>query len=131
MRYFVSATLIIVGVIHLLPLIGVAGGSRLATLYGISVADPNLEILLRHRAVLFGIVGAFLTYAAFRVELQALALIAAFVSLAAFLALVWSTGNYNSAIGGVALVDVLALVLVVAAGVAHVVSDGRWPNRFD
>lgn len=122
MRYFVSATLIIVGVIHLLPLVGVAGSARLASLYGISVAEPNLEILMRHRAVLFGIIGAFLVYAAFRVELHALALIAAFVSLAAFLALVWSTGDYNRELARVALVDVFALALIIAAGVARLVS---------
>jgi hypothetical protein len=38
MRHLVSAMLVIVGVIHLLPLSGVLGGARLEALYGIPVA---------------------------------------------------------------------------------------------
>jgi hypothetical protein len=52
-----SVCLFVVGVIHLLPLAGVLGASRLSALYGIAVAEPNLERLLRHRAVLFGVLG--------------------------------------------------------------------------
>ena len=70
MRWLVSAMLMVVGVIHLLPLSGVLGGARLVSLYGISIDDPNLEILMRHRAVLFGLLGAFLIYAAFKPPFQ-------------------------------------------------------------
>ena len=45
-----SVCLLVVGVIHLLPIAGVVGASRLSALYGIAVAEPNLELLLRHRA---------------------------------------------------------------------------------
>ena len=55
MRYLVSGSLILAGIIHLLPLAGVLGNERLAVLYGIETSDPNLSILLRHRAVLFGL----------------------------------------------------------------------------
>ena len=55
MRYLVSAMLVIVGIIHLLPLSGVLSESRLTVLYGIPFDEPNLEILMRHRAVLFGL----------------------------------------------------------------------------
>ena len=61
--------LIVVGVIHLLPLSGVLGGAQLFSLYGVPVDDPNLEILMRHRAVLFGLLGVFLVYAAFKPSL--------------------------------------------------------------
>lgn len=30
------------------------------------VIEPNLEILMRHRAVLFGLIGAFMVFAAFK-----------------------------------------------------------------
>lgn len=50
MRYLVSTMLVVVAVIHLLPLSGVLGPARLNALYGISFDEPNLEILMRHRA---------------------------------------------------------------------------------
>ena len=57
MRYLVSATLVLVGLIHLLPLSGVLSADQLASLYGLSFSEPNLAILMRHRAVLFGLLG--------------------------------------------------------------------------
>jgi hypothetical protein len=56
----VSAMFLVVAIIHLLPVSGVFGAKRLAALYGISFNDPNQAILMRHRAVLFGLLGAFL-----------------------------------------------------------------------
>ena len=59
--------LLVAGVIHLLPLPGALGAGALARLYGLepaALADPNLALLLRHRAVLFGVVGALLVAAA-------------------------------------------------------------------
>ena len=39
-----SAMLVVVAIIHLLPLAGVLGGERLASLYGSSFDEPNLAI---------------------------------------------------------------------------------------
>ena len=78
-KHVASAALVIVGIIHLLPVTGFLGVSRLSALYGIAFEDPNLAILMRHRAVLFGLLGLFLIYAAFRPALQLLALIAGFL----------------------------------------------------
>lgn len=71
MRHVASAMLFIVGVIHLLPLSGVLGAERLGLLYGLQFHEPNLAILMRHRAVLFGLLGAFFIAAAFQPSWQA------------------------------------------------------------
>lgn len=119
MKYVVSAALILAGVIHLLPLPGVLGADRLATLYGLTFDDPNLVILMRHRAVLFGLVGAFMVVAAFVPGLQVAAFIAGFVSVLSFFWLTWSAGSYNAAIGRVVAADVVAFVsLVIGAAAA-------------
>jgi hypothetical protein len=120
MRYVVSAMLVVVGVIHLLPLPGVLGSDRLAAIYGLSFDQPDVAILMRHRAVLFGLLGAFLLLAAFRPALQSLALVAGFVSVVSFLYLAWSVGNYNPQIGRVFTADVVALVCLVIGAAAHV-----------
>ncbi len=118
MRHLLSVMLLIVGIIHLLPLSGVAGDEQLRKLYGLSFAEPNLAILMRHRAMLFGLLGAFLVYAAFQPAMQPVALIAGFASVVSFLWLAWSTGGYNAQIARVFVVDLVALVcLLVAAGV--------------
>jgi hypothetical protein len=119
MHYLVSTMLVIIGIIHLLPLSGVLGAERLAALYGMPFNEPNLAILMRHRAVLFGLLGLFLLYAAFRPALQSLAFVAAFVSVASFLWLAWSVGGYNPQLERVFIADVVALVCLVMGGAAY------------
>lgn len=122
MRHIVTIALLLVGIIHLLPLAGVLGAMRLAGLYGIAIEEPNLEILMRHRAVLFGLLGAFFCYAAFRTPQQALALVAGFISVGSFLLLSWIVGGSNAELARVFVADVLALALLVAGGAAFLYS---------
>lgn len=119
MQKLVAAMLIIVGIIHLLPLSGVLGTERLASLYGLSFQEPNIAILMRHRAVLFGLLGLFLIYAAFRPPFRLVAFVAGFVSVASFLALAHSIGGYNAGVARVVSADWVALAcLAVGAGAA-------------
>ena len=64
MQKAIAGLLIVVGLIQIAPVTGVLGADRLSELYGLSFDEPNLAILMRHRAVLFGLLGAFLIYAA-------------------------------------------------------------------
>jgi hypothetical protein len=126
-KWVTPAMLMIVGTVHLLPLSGVTGGRRLAALYAITAADPNLEILLRHRAVLFGLLGTFLIYAAFRQSLQPIALAAGFVSVVAFLWLAYSVGDFNAQLARVVAADVLALVCLVAGSISYLLAKPGGP----
>jgi len=118
MRYLISLSLIIAGIIHLLPIAGVLGAEKLAMLYGISFDDPNLAILMRHRAVLFGLLGTLLVIAAFKPALQPLAFVFGFVSVLSFLWLAWSTGNYSIQVNRIVIADLVALgsLMVGSAG---------------
>src|SRR5262245_14597795 len=109
-RRVVSAMLLVVAVIHVLPLPGVLGADQLARLYGIPVAEPNLAILLRHRAILFGLLGFLLAAAAFIRSLQPIAFVAGFISVVSFLVIAWHTGGYNEQVGRVFVADVVALL---------------------
>jgi hypothetical protein len=119
MKKIISALLFIVGVIHLLPLAGVIGPEKLSALYGIQVDEPNLSILMRHRAVLFGLLGLFICYAGFRPTMQFLALLGGFISVGSFLWLAWGTGGYNALIGRVVVADIMALICLVIASVLY------------
>lgn len=128
MRYLVPAVLLIVAAIHALPVVGVLGAGKLVALYGVPVQDPNLEILLRHRAVLFGLLAAFLACAAFMPALHRMALVAGLVSVASYLALALSVGGFNSALSTVVHADLLALALLLAGGLVHLLQPGARPH---
>ncbi len=115
----ISVLILIVAVIHLLPLSGVLSAKRLSALYGLSFQEPNLEILMRHRAVLFGLLGVFLFYAAFHAELQPIGFIAGFVSVISFILIAWSVGGYNASVRKVVVADVVALVCLGTAAVLY------------
>jgi len=75
---------------------------------------------MQHRAVLFGILGAFLIFAAFKPSYQLAASIAGFVSVVSFLYLAWTVGGYNEQIARVVVADVVALGCLFIGGVAYV-----------
>jgi hypothetical protein len=105
--------------LHLLPLAGVVGASRLSALYGIAVVEPNLELLLRHRAVLFGVLGGLCIAAAFRPALQGVTLAAAATSVISFLLLARAVGGYNAQVGRVVTADWIALAALALGAVAY------------
>ncbi len=125
MRFVVPASLLLVAVIHAFPLVGIVSAAKVASLYGVTVQDPNLEILLRHRAILFGLLAAFLAYAAFRHPLHGLALMAGSTSVFAFLALAFAVGEYNAALSLVVKVDILATAALTVAALVHLRSAGE------
>jgi hypothetical protein len=123
MKLIVPVTLLLVALLHALPLAGVLGGGRLSALYGIDVQEPNLALLLRHRAVLFGLLAALLATAALRPALHGAGLVAGLVSVGAFLLLAWLEGPLNAALTTVVRLDVAALILLLAASLAHLLTQ--------
>lgn len=121
----ITGLMLVVAVIHMLPIIGVLGTERLAALYAIDVSDGNLEILMRHRAVLFAVLGALFAWAAFSPALQPIAFGAAAVSLASFFALSYAVGDLNEALRKVVIADVVATVCLGAAVALYLAKGGR------
>ncbi len=119
MRHFLAFTLLLGGLIHLLPLVGVLGVEQLASLYGVSAAEPNVAILLRHRAVLFGLLGGLMIWAVFKPGLRTVAFLSGLLSVSSFLWIAWSVGQYNAQVSRVVVVDLLALVCLVSGAAVH------------
>ncbi|KAA3651443.1 MAG: phosphopantetheine adenylyltransferase [Proteobacteria bacterium] len=120
MKKIIAGLIIIVGIIHVLPVLGVMGADRIMILYGVEINDPNLEILMRHRAILFGLLGLFIIYAAFKPVLQPLAIVAGFVSVLSFLVISVLVGDYNDSIDKVVMADIVALVALCVATVLYI-----------
>lgn len=123
MKYVISATLIVAGVIHILPLAGVLGSERLTTLYGLPFDEPNLAILMRHRAVMLGIFGALFVVAAFVRTLQPTAFVMGLITVVSFLLLTWMSASYNEQIGRVFVADVVALIALLIGGAAYIYTE--------
>ena len=86
---------------------------------------PSTHLLLRHRALLFGIVGFFILYAAFRPALQPLAMLAAGVSMGGFLILALGSKPANAALATIILLDRIGLIVLALAAILWAVRY-RW-----
>lgn len=120
MRRVVTLALLLVAFIHLLPLSGVLGQARLEGLYGVAIGDPNLLLLMRHRAVLFGLLGGYLLVAAFVPKMQGAALAMGAISVASFLLLAWTTPGTSPGIARIVTADLVAAVALVVGSLAWI-----------
>ena len=120
MKIFVTSALLVAGLINLFPIVGVLSADQLTKLYGIPFEGGDLIILMRHRAILFGLLGAFIIYSAFRQSLQVLACIAGLISMIAFIALAYATGGFGDALNKVIVADVIGSILLLAVLVIRV-----------
>ncbi|MCV9936667.1 hypothetical protein OIU35_09850 [Boseaceae bacterium BT-24-1] len=121
----VATGLVLAGIINLLPVVGMAGAAWLRSLYGLEIRSVDLEILLRHRALLFGIVGALLLAAALRPGLRDVAMLVAGASMASFIVIALLVGGYGPAIRKVVIADIIGLLALVPAIVARLAPSHR------
>ncbi|WP_306252035.1 hypothetical protein [Parvularcula sp. IMCC14364] len=115
LHHIASIFIFLAGLVNFLPILAITSADRIARAYGITLSDPNTEILLRHRALLFGLLGGFMMFAAFRAQLHTYAIMAGFVSMVGFILIAQMTGEYNEQIGNIVRADYIALGLLGAA----------------
>ena len=105
----------LVGLINFLPVLGVLSADRIAAAYDVEVVGSDMEILLRHRALLFGIVGGFVFYSLYNPAMQGAALTLAGVSMVGFLVLVFAVGGHNAALNRIVMADVVGIACLAGA----------------
>lgn len=113
-----TALFLLVGAVNLLPGFVAFAPARITTAYGVSVRGrdrADLTVLLRHRAVLLGLVGLALLCAAFVPSLRIPAITAGAISMGSFLMLAYSASSLNSATIRVARIDIVAIMLLAVA----------------
>lgn len=109
----VALVLVLTGVVHLLPLVGVRSGASVARLYGVPDPEPGTELLLRHRAVLLALVAVVLFAGAADEDLRALALAVGVLSTGSYVVL--GRGAPTPALRRVAVIDTVLLALLLGA----------------
>lgn len=112
-QILVTILFLLAALINLAPVTGVVSAERLQALYGIPIEGPDLEILMRHRAILFGIVGVFLVVAAFHPPTRNLALVVGLVSMVSYIIVALGVGGYNASLQRIVWVDVAGIVFLV------------------
>lgn len=111
---------LVAAAINLAPVLGLVPPERMGRLYGIDLDDPNLQILMGHRAVLFAVVGGLLFVAAFHPPLRALAYVVGFSSMLSFPFIAWWVGGYSAEIRRVIVIDIVGIAALAGAGLVHV-----------
>jgi hypothetical protein len=113
MRHLATTLFILVGLTNLFPVSGVLGAERLEGLYGVALADGDLLLMMRHRAVLLGLVGAFILFAAIRVQWRSAATVAGLVSMLSYILIAIPPQAHGPELQRVFWIDVIACVLLL------------------
>ena len=122
MEFLYRLILLITGVVHLLPFSLAFFTNRISNSYGVSISDPNMQLLLRHRAFLFGIIGFGLIFSAIKKKYYLAASVVGLVSMISFICLYYWIGDINAQLQSVMRVDMLvgaALLLVTVLYYRH------------
>jgi hypothetical protein len=127
-EWLVAVVLAAVGLLNLLPGVALLAPDRLSSLYGIAGPDPDLLVLLRHRALLLALLGGFLIVAALRAGWHRPALVAGLLSNAVFVLLALAAPT-SEEIHRVATIDLVALPLLVAGLLLTVRRSVVEPSR--
>jgi hypothetical protein len=112
------------GLLNIYPLVGVLSADHLTGLYGSNFESPDIQALMRHRAVMLGLIGGLMLFAAFRSSLQLLAATVGLVSMSSFVFLAYSSGEIGPEINKVAIADIAGAV-AVAIVLVIVIRDRR------
>lgn len=113
MELIYRITLFIAGLINLLPALLAFLPDKISKSYGIDIPNPNYELLLRHRAILFGIIGGLMIYSALVKKHYELSTIVGLVSMTSFIILYFLIGkDINSELKKVMMIDVVATVIL-------------------
>jgi hypothetical protein len=100
------------GLLNIYPLVGVISADHLTGLYGGNFESPDIQTLMRHRAVMLGLIGGLMLFAAFRSSLQLLAATLGLVSMSSFVLLAYSSGEIGPELSKVAVADIVGVVAV-------------------
>jgi hypothetical protein len=113
MELLLRIALFISGIINILPSLLAFLPDKISKSYGIEIPNANYELLLRHRSILFGIIGGLMIYSAIAKKYYELSTIAGLVSLTSFIILYFIIGkDISQELKKVMLIDVVATLIL-------------------
>lgn len=124
MEKLIIGIIVVVGLINFYPIVGIFSSEILFNLYKIDSISNDVLILLKHRAILFGLLGGFIIYSAFKPELQIWGIILGLASMLPFIVIALFTGNYGIGIQKIVVADAIALVGLIIVLVLRFLKAG-------
>ena len=107
-------TLAVAGIINFLPSLMAFIPQKMVGAYGIAEPEGDLELLLRHRAVLFAIVGGLMLFSAATKRYYDLATTVGLVSMVSFIVLFFIVkGQLSEELRTVMKIDIAATALLL------------------
>lgn len=116
--HLAAACLLALALIHAAPLAGVVGAEALREGYGLGALDAPTTLLLRHRALLFGLLAAGLLWALWRPSLRTPILLGVALADLGFVVLAAGVAELPDPLRRIMLADLLALLLAATAALA-------------
>lgn len=106
--------LAIAAIINIIPSLLVFFPQKISSSYGIEIPNINYELLLRHRAVLFGIIGGIMIYSAITKKYYFPSVTIGFISMVSFLILYkMMDGEVNPELNKVMKVDIAGIIILL------------------
>jgi len=106
--------LFIAGVINFVPSILAFFPDKISSSYGVDISNTNYELLLRHRAVMFGIIGGIMIYSALTKRNYSMAIVIGLISMVSFFILYkFQQGEINPELTKVMRIDVVGIVVLL------------------
>lgn len=115
MEKLIIGLIVVAGLINFYPVVGILSSEILFNLYKIDSISNDVLILLKHRAILFGFLGGFIIYSAFKPELQIWGIILGLASMLPFIVIALFIGNYGVGIQKIVVADVIASIGLIIA----------------
>jgi hypothetical protein len=113
MELLFRIALFISGILNILPSLLAFLPDKISKSYGIEIPNSNYELLLRHRAILFGIIGGLMVYSAIVKKYYELSTIAGLVSMTSFIFLYFLIGkDISQELKKVMIIDLIATVIL-------------------
>jgi len=88
---------------------------KIESTYGVSITSSELQILMQHRALLFGLIGSTVWCSLIFTTIQTATLTLAGFSMFGFIVIALVVGDYNSNIQQIVRADVVGLVILASA----------------
>ncbi len=112
----IDAVLLVSAIVHLTPATGLIGGEAVRRLYGVAVADGNMDLLLRHRALMFALIGTPMLLAAISGQWRGAAILLGLINTVGFVVLAWPGENLTPELQRVMRIDAALIVPLIIAG---------------
>ena len=123
MEVIFRTILFIVGIINISPAMLTFLPSKISKSYGIEILNVNYELLLRHRAAMFGLIGGLLVYAAISRKLYKVSIFVGLFSMLSFIILYFIIGReINAELRKIMLIDIAAVAILLVGFILYLTS---------